>query len=170
MAHLLRRGVEGAPVTPSTFTRELRRAATDALADGPVRIEDVVASTIAEHGALFRAEGQHLAEKAAARVVKDVLRKLGEDDDQDSLTLPGVPLPSVIYVEPVEGDPYYRRTDLATWTEVVHGQAERARNVDRARKRLKAYENGMDRLRPLMAADPTLTVGEALRRTQAKAA
>lgn len=157
-------------MTPSTFTRELRRAATDALAEGPVRIEDVVAATIAEHGDLFAAEGKHLAEKAAARVVKDVLRKLGEDDAEAALTLPGVPLPSVIYVEPTDGEPYYRRTDLAVWAEVEAGLTERRQNLTRAEAKLQQYRDGMDALRPLMTADPNLTVGEALRRSQAKAA
>ena len=154
--------------TPSTFTRELRRAAADALADGPVRIDDVVADAITRHRDLFRAEGEHLATKAARRIVKDVLRRLGEDDSVEELTLPDMPLPSVIYVEPPVGEPYYRRTDLATWAEVQAGLAERERNVDRARQKLQQYRTGMKALAPLMADQPTLTVGDAVRSMFAK--
>lgn len=155
---------------PDTFSRRLREHAINRLADGPLHIDEVVAEAIATHADLFAAEGDRLARKAADRIVKDVMRRLGEDDDTDETRLPGLSLPSVIYVDPGDAEPYYRRTDLATWAEIEAGLAERQRNAERAQARIDRYLDGMDRLRPIMADDPAVTVGEALRRELGKAA
>lgn len=107
-------------------------------------------------------QGRVIAELAHAAGVSTLV----DTDDVSPMGDTGTMVPSVTG----HAEPYYRRTDLATWAEVQAGLAERQRNVDHAREKLKRYRDGMAALAPLMASDPDLTVADAMRRRLGKAA
>jgi hypothetical protein len=57
---------------------------------------------------------------------------------------------------------YYVRSDKAKWEELLAGRQVRERNVELAQKRLDAYDEALDTLRPHME-DTGRTVAEAVR-------
>lgn len=141
----------------------LRECAVDLLETEPnVTVEKVVDCAYHRHGDTFREHAERMVLAAARAIVGKLMRDLTEDDDAEQLTFAGFGgLPSAICVQTSDGT-YYVRADKATWPELVAGRDVRAENVARAQYRLSAYDETLDTLRPLMAADPALTVADAV--------
>jgi hypothetical protein len=122
--------------------------------------EQIVSCAWSKHGDVFEVEQQRLILDAAKRMAKDVLRSLSDDSDAPQLVLPGLGLPSVIAVPTDEGFAYVR-TDKAVWSQLQAGRSLRNDNVKRAQAKLDEYDRAMEKLAPIMAGNPTITVREA---------
>ena len=75
---------------------------------------------------------------------------------------PDFKLPAEIAVSNEDGEYSYVPSHLAHWDDIEAGHCVRLRGLERAEQRLRVYEQTMERLRPLMEADPELTVAEAI--------
>lgn len=131
-------------------------------AEGRVTAERIVEKAYTSYPGVFADEAKVLARKAALRLAKDALRRLdeeeGEDDDQGQLN---IGLPTAIAVPEKDGYVYVQ-SDRATWPDLLAGRDLRSSNVVHAQDRLDAYDRALRKLRPLMEADETVTVADAL--------
>jgi hypothetical protein len=125
-----------------------------------VRPSDVVECALTRYPGVMAEQRDRLIYQAAQRIVKDLLRQEAETDD-DQLQLDGLAFPRAIAVRSL-ADVYYVRCDKAVWREVQAGYDEREHNVVAAIASRDAYEASMERLRPIMADQPDMTVAEAL--------
>lgn len=109
-----------------------------------------------------------LVEDAEAHMLRRVTHEIrsylqGNSAKQYQLSLPGMGLPPFIAVRNAGSkDAEYVRTSDATWTDLLAGREERINNVSAASAKLKDYDDSLDRLAPLMATSPTMTVAEAI--------
>ena len=101
------------------------------------------------------------------RIVKDHLRKMSGGDANLQLSLPGFDFPAVIAVRD-DKRVYYVLSANATLSELEAGELERIENVDAAQAKLDAYRSSLDRVRPTMLPNPSMTLGEALRKIAVK--
>lgn len=149
----------------TTVHAVLRECAVDLLETEPhVTVEKVVDCAYHRHGETFRQHAESMVLSAARAIVAKLMRDLTEDDDTEQLQFAGFGgLPSAICVQTPDGT-YYVRADKATWSELLSGRDVRAENVQRAQARLSAYDETMDALRPVMEANPALTVADAVAR------
>lgn len=157
----------------SKLTNRLRETAHAVLAEtGRCTVDDVTQRAESDHGGDIELEARELVHKQIKRIVKDILNSLTNDeDDQDQPVLSGLKLPSAIAVRRTEDDSYYYvRTESAVWAEIEAGLDEREQNIVRATVKRDQYETEMDRLRPWMADDPSVTVADALRRERVRGA
>lgn len=135
-----------------------------------VDVDHVVACAYNRYGDVFAESAERLVWSAARRIAKDVMRDLAEDEDNGGQQrLPGIHLPSAIAVPQQDGTFRYVLAEKATWEVLVAGRALRTANVARAQAKLDLYDETLDRLRPIMANDPTCTVADALRRERGAA-
>lgn len=143
----------------------LRECAADLLDTEPnVTVEQIVGCAYRRHGDAFAEHAQQLVLASARTIVAKLLRDLTADEDGDEqLSFGFVGLPSAICVQHPDGT-YYVRADKATWPELLAGRDVRVDNVARAQVKLDAYNDTLDLLRPVMEANPTLTVSEAVAR------
>ncbi len=122
---------------------------------------EVIECAQRDYPEVFEMETDRLVHNAAARIVKDLLRDLTQDDEQSQLALPGFRLPSAIFVRTGDGD-YYIATRRARWHELKAGEEERVRNVQAAQVKLDQYRDSMERLQPHMEPFPERTVADAV--------
>ena len=113
------------------------------------------------HADVFEREQEHLLMEAADRIAKAIMKELSEND-QPTLSLFGLAVPTAIAVPMERGSFYYVRADKATWSQLVAGEQVRTANVERAAAKLDAYRESMGYLRPLMEQNPHLTVAQAV--------
>lgn len=145
-----------------SITSILRDCATDLLETEPtVTVDQVVGCAYRRHGHEFAEHAEQLVLASARTIVRDLMRNLADEDETDQLVLPGMALPSAICVQTPDGT-YYVRTDKATWPELIAGREVRATNVDRARSKLAAYDESLEKLRDVMEGYNTRTVADAL--------
>lgn len=127
----------------------------------PVIIPDIVREARDRYPQDFTADGERLADLAARRELKSMLRRMSEDDGTGQLSLPGIDLPTLIAL-PVDGEDFiYKRSVDCTFDELERGRLVRARNVTAAQEKLDHYDEQLDVLRPQMAGT-VLTVREVL--------
>ena len=149
----------------STLDRRIREVAQRLLDEGRCTIEDVADEVMSDNADLIEAEARALIYKQIKATVKTLLGRLSDDDEtEDAPMLPGLKLPSVIAVRRKDGGYDYVRTDQAVWSDLQAGLREREDNIVRATAKRDRYRDGMDRLRPWMQDDESVTVAEALRR------
>lgn len=122
---------------------------------------EVIECARRDYASLFEIERDRLVWLAAARIVKEILRELSNDEEEAQLNLPELNLPSAIAVRGEGGDYYYVSSRKATWTELLAGREERVHNVQRAQAKLDRYNETLGRLRPLMEPHPARTVQQA---------
>jgi hypothetical protein len=148
------------------LTKLLTECAHAELAEGRCTVDDVAARAERLHAELIEAESMELVRQRIKDIVKKLLRDLAEDEDSEQAqqALPGLKLPSAIAVRRTDDAIYYVRADMATWSELQAGLAEREQNIVRAVIRRDQFQETVDRLRPWMEHDPACTVAEALRR------
>lgn len=145
---------------PMSVHSVLRECAVDLLDTEPtVTVEQVVACAYRRHGDVFSAEAERMVLQAARTQVAKLMRDLTEDDDQ--LVLPSMGLPSAIAVQD-PGGTYYVRADKANWSQLQAGRTVRSDNVAAAQRKLDAYDDALDLLRPYMERNPDLTVSAAV--------
>jgi hypothetical protein len=150
-----------------SLTTHIRETALAVLAEtGRCTVDDVAERAELDHGELIGHEARDLIHKQIKRIVKDILNSLADDEDEpaDQPALYGLKLPSAIAIRRTDDSYYYVRTHNAVWPEIEAGLDEREDNIVRATVKRDLYVQGMDRLRPWMAGDPSVTVAEALRR------
>lgn len=147
----------------TTLTGVLSQCARDVLEQGEAFTPtEVIECARRDYPEVFEDATERLVQSAAARIVKDILRELTEDDAAvEQLALPGLRLPSAIFVRTPDGD-YYRATRRAVWSELKAGEGERVRNVQAAQAKLDQYRDSMERLQPVMESFPARSVEEAL--------
>jgi hypothetical protein len=145
-----------------SFRNFLRPLVLEMLEDGRAVIAaDVVKEAQVRYPDEYADEVGRLAFNAANREVKDFLKSLSEDDDSPQLALPGLDLPSVIAI-PTEGGFVYKATASCDWGELRAGLSTREQNVAAAQRKLDAYLEQLDLLRPVMEGT-SLTTQEAAR-------
>lgn len=144
-----------------TFNALVNRVAQELLSEGTTDVESVCATIASRHPDAVEAHGQALARDGLRRKVKDLFRRLSEDDAAQ-LAIPGLKLPTAIAVPSTEAV-LYVRADMATWPQLLAGRSVRLNNVDAAQAKLKLYNLSLERLRGLMEDYPERTVAEALR-------
>lgn len=127
-----------------------------------VEARDVVRKARMLHADVFEREQERLVLEAAGRIAKAIMKELSENDQPPLLSLSGLAVPTAIAVPKENGGFYYVRTDKATWTQLVAGEQVRTANLGRAAAKLDAYRESMAYLRPIMEANPNLTVAEAV--------
>lgn len=138
----------------------LRECAVDLLDTEPnVTVEQVVGCAYRRHGDAFAEQAQAMVLASARTIVANLMRDLSGEDEQ--LSIPGLGLPSAIAV-PAEAGTYYVRSDKATWPELLAGRQVRADNVAAAQRKLDAYDESVEMLRPFMEGRPEVTVAAAL--------
>lgn len=115
---------------------------------------DVVLKARMLHADVF--ERERLLMESAGRIAKANMKELSEND-QPTLSLSGLAVPTAIAVPMVKGGFYYVRTDKATWAQLVAG--EQARTGHDLRSRHRAAPVG----RPLGSFGRTLRIGMASR-------
>ncbi len=149
-------------MTP-TLKSILHEAATSLL-ESRDRVEapDVVLRARMLHADVFEREQERLLMEAAGRIAKAIMKELSEND-QPTLSLSGLAVPTAVAVPKEKGGFYYVRTDKATWSQLVAGEQVRTANVERAAAKLDAYRESMAYLRPIMAQHPNLTVAKAVK-------
>jgi hypothetical protein len=143
----------------------LRECAVDLLeTEERVDINHLVDCAEVRYPEAFAEETERLIRNAAARIAKGILTDLTADDtDPAQGRLPGLDLPSAIAVPgEVEGGYYYVRTDKARYEELLLGRHVRDSNVKHAQKKLDAYDESLDVLRPYMEGT-SRTVAEAIK-------
>lgn len=143
-------------------TAVLRECATDLLdTEEHVTVEQVIGCAYRRHSDTFADAAEQLVLASARTIVAKLMRDLAENDDEQ-LAFPGLAgLPSAIAV-PTDDGTYYVRSDKATWPELLVGRQLRADNVEAARRKLDAYNETLEVLRPFMEADANLTVADAM--------
>ncbi len=146
----------------STLTGILSQCAHEILDAGEkFTPAEVIECAQRDYPEVFEMETDRLVHSAAARIVKDILRELTEDDDDSQLSLPGFRLPSAIFVRTPDGN-HYIATRRAQWWQLKAGEEERVRNVQAAQAKLDQYRDSMERLQPHMESFPERTVEEAV--------
>lgn len=151
----------------SRLAEIVRDAVDRKLAEGRTTAGDIAMFAQREHAEEISDESERLVRNALHSQIKRELSRRAEDDDgQDAL--PGLGLPSAIYV-PSASDDYYVARDAATFEELVAGREVRVDNIRHANQRLAQYDDALDRLRPYMEGT-TRSVAEAVRAMQADAA
>lgn len=151
----------------SRLSQIVTEAVDRKLGEGRVTAGDIAMYAQREYADVLHDESSRLMREALHRLIK---RELSQrtDGDEGEQPLPGLGLPSAIYVPGSED--YYVRADAATWGELVAGRRVRVDNITHAERRLTQYDDALDRLRPYMAAAPERSVAEALRAMQEDAA
>lgn len=140
----------------------LRECATDLLDTEPsVTVEQVVNCAYRRHGDVFEAEAERMVMQSARTLVAQMMRELVEDDDDTQLALAGLTLPSAICVQSPNGT-YYVRSDKAVWHELQAGRTVRSSNVTAAQRKLDMYDDTCEGLRPIMEANPCMSVRDAM--------
>jgi len=149
-------------VTDELTLPAMLRSCADSLLENEheVRPSDVVECALARYPDQMESHRDRLIYQAAQHIVKAMLRHESESAD-DQMQLDGLAFPRAIAVRS-NADVYYVRADKAVFHEVEAGYDERVRNVTSAIAKRDAYEAGMERLRPIMADHPEMTVAEAL--------
>lgn len=148
----------------------LRECATDLLdTEDHVTVDQVVGCAWRRHGESFAEAQEQMVMVAARTIVRDLLRKMAEDDADNAQGSLFGGLPAAIAVPTPDGT-FYVRADKATWPHLLAGRGVRADNVDAARTKLAAYDETLESLRPLMENDHDLSVAEAVRRLNSRAA
>lgn len=151
----------------SRLSEIVTQAVDRKLNEGRVGVSEIVFFARNEYADAIADESERLVRDALHRMIKKELSARTDDDDDGQDTLPGLGLPSAIYVPGDEE--YYVRSDAATWDELVAGRDVRVENIKHAERRLSQYDDALDRLRPYMEG-ATCSVAEALRAMQAGAA
>lgn len=141
----------------------LRECASDLLDTEPsVTVQQVVACAYRRHGDVFTEATEQMVLASARDIVAALMRDLSSDDEEpQQLALEGLALPSAIAVQSPDGT-YYVRSDKATWPELMAGRAIREQNVTAAQRKLYAYDESCETLRPFMEGSDR-TVAEAAR-------
>lgn len=129
--------------------------------------ERVVIASLAEEFCLaHRAELAHDADAHMLRRVSTEIRRYlhaGAFAAQEQMMFEGMDLPAFIAVRRSDSEEtYYVRTGNATWADLQAGRQERVNNVAAAQAKLDAYDESLLRLEPIMAANPDMTVNEAI--------
>jgi hypothetical protein len=140
----------------------LRQCALDLLDTEPhVTVEHVVNCAYQHHGEAFVEEQERMVLASARNAVARLMRDLAENENEQQTFAGFGGLPSAIAVQTDTGT-YYVRSDKAKWEELLAGRQVRERNVELAQKRLDAYDEALNTLRPHME-DTGRTVAEAVR-------
>jgi hypothetical protein len=147
-------------VTRSLFREAIRRTAVELSAGARVTLDEIATAAAAQHPDLIDAESERLVRNAVRREVKDVLRSMTEDDHAQA-SLPGLELPSRLAVRDERGDVVYVDTHVATLADLDAAEAERARNIAAAQRKLDTFQRSAARLRPYLTS-PTTTIAEAV--------
>lgn len=145
----------------ATLVFDTAVAVLTASTDPHVDIEEVVGAVYADHPERVIEEKERLALVAIRRMAKDALARLANNDEDDGQQgILSLGLPQAIAIK--TGDGYrYVLSSRANWDDLRAGRSQRETNIDRAREALLRYDRALDRLAPVMAASPQLTVAEA---------
>lgn len=158
-----------------TLTGVLRQCAAALLDErDSVVPDDVVECAYRRHPGVMALETERLVRNAACRVVKEIMRELAsdEEDNDQQQALPGLGLPTAICNPNPEGEGFiYVRYDKASLEQLEAGELIREQHVEAAVAALDRYRASVARLRPYFDEEH-ITVREAYSawRTEAGAA
>jgi hypothetical protein len=140
------------------LSQRLAETVDEMLAEGRVTPEDLVARMWKRHRDLLDGESVRLINAQVWKSARDYCRDV--DDEQHEL--PGLGIPRVLDVTVPDGT-YLMKAEEANWAELNAGRQVRVLNVDRAVRRLNRYDDGLEKVRPLMEQRPRMKLRTAMK-------
>lgn len=151
----------------STFTEHLSRMVDEYVNRGDYFSPATVADEfIASNSTLVTTEADRMIYRQTVNEIKRILRRREEDSGATGqLSIPGIDLPSVVAVPAeVAGGHLYKSTLDCTWSDLEGAREIRRRNLEAVRTAFDVFDDSVESLREVMAADRHITVREAIGR------
>lgn len=128
---------------------------------GHVTVSTIVERFMFAYPEIIEEEKQSLILRQLNNEVRSIFSS-GSYAPATQLFFEGMELPAFIAVRHDKSETTYIRTNRATLADLEAGEAERTENVANAQGALEVYRLSVDRVRPIMAGNPNLTVDDAL--------
>lgn len=145
----------------TTWKRLLRTEIDSAATTGHIEPTALVARFLGEHAEDLKEDMEGMMRREAMREVQSYFSSARFEPPQQ-LIFEGMDLPHFIAVRHRGRETTFIKTELATFADLLAGELERIENVANARAKLLAYQESVERLRPIMKGNPTMTVAQAI--------
>lgn len=149
------------PSKCASYKEALHKYVDELSKDGHLMVSVIVEQFMTSYPELIEEAKENLMLRQLTNEVRSIL-SAGAYTPTTQLFFEGMDLPAYIAVRHRDSETTYIRTNSATLADLEAGEVERRENVAHAQVALNTYRLSVDRVRPIMIGNPSMTVDEAL--------